>query len=118
MLEVMQVATFGLGCFTTLLSAGLCVYFSRSRQRIGRSVSFMLFGESVAGATTVVFSANSLINTLVGVESHLWNSIPSQTAIVMRWVMFLAMGASSIHLTLSVREILREDDDGRSDKHN
>lgn len=107
-MHALQILTFMLGLCATALSSSLCVYFSRSVQPIGRSVAFMLLGESISGAVTVVFSGNSLWNTFRGSESHLWNTISPEAAIVMRWLMFFAMGASSIHLTIAVRKILRE----------
>jgi hypothetical protein len=105
MLELLQVATVILGATTTLLSLYLAHKFYRVKHELSSPLAFMLGAEFVAGLVTVLFSINSMLHTIEGVDPALWNTLSPELAIVMRWFLFITVGATSIHLFRSLKRL-------------
>lgn len=107
MLEVLQIATVLLGITTTLLSLCLAYRFYSIQHDLSTPLAFMLGAECIAGVVTVMFSINSMVHTLYGVNPDLWNTLPAEAAIAMRWILFLTVGATSIHLFKVVQNLIK-----------
>ena len=95
--QIMLVLTFVLGCAATFTSLGLVVYFQKAHRRIGRALSFMLFGEFCAMLVTTCFAFAELTGSGYGFSPEI-NS-------VMRIIMLGVTMASSLHLAWAVSKI-------------
>lgn len=93
-------ATIILGSITTCLSVFLMFYFARLKSSLARPLAVMLFGEAIYGSLSTAFSVAAVVGN--GDVSAAW-SLEFQTLV--RWVMFITAGATSLHLALKVREI-------------
>ena len=105
MLEVLQVATVVLGVVTTFLSVYLAGRFYKVKHSLSTPLALMLGAEGVAGLITVLFSANSMANSIGGVDPALWNTLPPELAVIFRLVLFTTVGFTSIHLFLSIQKL-------------
>ena len=113
--QAFQIFVFLLGIFSCSLSIGLCSYFLRSRNRLGRAVGWMLFGEAVTGACTLIFASSAMINGIaVGRAADIvdqwnhWNSMTPHTASCLRVAMFSVTALTSIHLARVVVFVVRD----------
>jgi len=92
----LQLMTAGFGFCCVTLSFFLFVHFVNSKKPIGKAVAFMLLGESIGGAATVVFAiaAEGILDVITPIS-----------AMALRWVMFSAAAISSIHLAYQTWKI-------------
>lgn len=99
-LPVIEAATVVVGTGSCALALRLAYLFWRQGKPLGGPLGWMMFGETVVVALTVVFS----LATLLG---YRWSDHPYNMA-AMRLSMFAASSLTSLHLHWSVRRLWRE----------
>ena len=107
MLEILQILTVCLGFFTTILSGYLAYRFFVVKHELSTPLALMLSAEGIAGLVTVLFSLNSMLHTIEGVDPALWNTLSPEIAIAFRWILFLTVGATSIHLFRALQKLTK-----------
>ena len=93
-MQILHIATIALGCVSLSLSLLLFLYFRRSSQPIGRAVAFMLLGETVGAAATVIFALTA---------NGLYDVLGDGGSTVLRWVIFTSAILTSVHLAYQTR---------------
>jgi len=93
-MEILHIATVALGCVSLSLSLSLFLYFRRSSQPIGRAVAFMLLGETIGAAATVIFALTA---------DGLYNVLNDSGSTALRWVIFTSAILTSVHLAYQTR---------------
>lgn len=95
-----------IGTVALTFSASMFCYFIRSRAKIGKAVAYMLAGECIGIAMTLVFCVFA---------NGVYDFLGDHGSMFLRWVMFTAAIASSVHLAYRTRQIelqLSDDEDG------
>lgn len=105
LLEFLQIATVLLGITTTIFSSVLAYKFYIVKHDLGKHISYDVLAQGIAGFITVLFSLNSMLNTIEGAEPILWNNISPEIAIIFRWVLFLALMGTTLNLFYRVLKI-------------
>ena len=105
LLEFLQVATVILGITTTVFSGVLAYKFYVVKHDLGKHISYDVFAQGIAGLITVLFSLNSMMNSIGGVQPYLWNNISPEVAITFRWVLFLILMLTTLNLFYRVVKI-------------
>lgn len=93
-MEILHIATIALGCVSLSLSLSLFLYFRRSSQPIGRAVAFMLLGETIGAAATVIFALTA---------NGLYDVLDDGGSTALRWVIFTSAILTSVHLAYQTR---------------
>ena len=106
MIEIIQIITVILGIATTFLSCFLAYKFAVVKHELSSPLAFMLGAEGVAGLVTVLFSVNSMVHSMEGIDPAMWNTLSPTLAIAFRWVLFLTVGFTSIHLFRSIKKLI------------
>ena len=95
-MSALTILTAIVGSVAAVISFCLFCYFIRSSTRIGKSSAYVFLAEFVGLLVTVIFSIG---------EGVFVDTIPLEVATAMRWVMFGAATASSIHMAVSIERI-------------
>ena len=98
---MLSIFTTFLGCFALILSLSLCFYFLKARHSIGRAVAYMLAGESVGLAVTIVFSLFS---------NGVFDIMGPITSMIARVLVFATAVTTSTHLAYHTAKIQSEED--------
>lgn len=93
---VWKFVTVALGTSAVTMSTLLGIHFIRVPKPIGKAVGFMLLGEAIGGAITILFAITS--DGIVDIATPV-------TTMVMRWVIFLTAMVTSIHLAYQTWKI-------------
>lgn len=102
LIEFLKILVAGAGVSAVLLCIGLCVYFIRSRHRIGRAVGYDKLAEGILSGMTLVFAFTA---------DGVWDIGLSPVAMaMMRLVMFGTSIVCSLHLAYATRRIISGDE--------
>jgi hypothetical protein len=104
-LEVLQVVTVVLGIATTSFSIVLAYKFYVVKHDLGKHISYDVLAQGIAGLVTVLFSLNSMFNSVSGEDPIFWNTLSPEIAIIFRWVLFLTLMATTLNLFYRVLKI-------------
>lgn len=104
-----QVAVFALGCRSVYAAIVHARFFYHTRKDIGQSMVRMLLEQVVCSTCTLLFSFNSLLSMVFGVDTKYLNNFDPYTAAALRVCMFGAMIHSTNHLAHSIKAIVEKD---------
>jgi hypothetical protein len=108
LLSIGQVLVFALGAKAVIQAATFLRFFRRSEKPLSWAMQTFLIEQVVSATGTMLFAVNSLVGTLSGEESGLWNTLDPTVAITIRAVMFLAMIHATQTLSVQVHRIMSE----------
>ena len=112
-LNILQVIVLFIGLIAIFQAVKHVVFFFKGGHSISRAMVWLLLEQTITATGTVMFSANSLIHTMMGVDPSEWNNIPPSVAIVLRTVMFTAMIHSTNRISDEIKKIQKELQDAR-----
>ena len=98
----LQLLTICFGTGAVFLSFFLAYTFWRpGHTGLSRAMVIMLAAEGLMGLVTVIFAISAITS---------YGTLPPAVGMIARWVVFTAAATSSVHLSLKVRQVLKEDD--------
>lgn len=107
MIQIFQIGALIFGTICVLVSMSLAVFFSLNKKRkLARSMTYMLSAEMSMGLATIVFTTWDVLFDI---------PIPEWIAVTLRFVIFGAAAASSIHLSLCVLDVILKHDEESND---
>jgi len=105
MVDLLQIGALLFGTICVLVSCSLAIFFSLNKtKKLARSMAYMLSAEMMMGLATITFTTWDVLFDI---------PIPPEIAVSLRFVIFGAAAASSIHLSWTIAEVIwgNQDDD-------
>ena len=99
MIEFMQVAVVIFGFCATSYSLRLAYKIYKIQHPLTLAIALEVLGNSTAAFITFLFSINSMVHTLDGIEPELWNTLSPELALVFRIIIFSVLLCTTMVLT-------------------
>lgn len=105
MLIFLQSVVFALGLIAMIQAGNHAWFFSKSKTSLSWTMVAFMMEQVISSGGTLLFATNSLVGTITGEHSDIWNNIDPSIAISIRSVMFIAMIHSTSAMTYEIRKI-------------